>query len=243
MIAAALAGMAEIQVDFLGFATVMMLMMVFFLYQIDTERELMKNQMELSEQKVALLTEQMHPHFIYNALQQIALLCDEEPGSVKGAIYSFSGYLRNNLESLTNEKMIPFSEEMEHTDTFIELAKVLPSKKFEVEKDFQITDFNVPALVVQPLVENAIKYGIGMSSEGDKVVIQTMVEKGYVLIKVKDNGHGERTELPTQKKRQSVGTKNVRTRLSILCDGELSINKTDKGTEAVIKIPEMNVRK
>jgi hypothetical protein len=134
-------------------------------------------------------------------------------------------------------EMIPFSEEMEHTDTFIELAKVLPSKKFEVEKDFQITDFNVPALVVQPLVENAIKYGIGMSSEGDKVVIQTMVEKGYVLIKVKDNGHGERTELPTQKKRQSVGTKNVRTRLSILCDGELSINKTDKGTEAVIKIP------
>jgi LytS/YehU family sensor histidine kinase len=220
----------------------MLLLFVFFLYQMDTERDLMVKQMELSNNKVSLLMDQIHPHFIYNALQQIALLCDEEPGSVKEAIIAFSGYLRKNLESLTNEGMIPFTEEMEHADIFIELAKILPSKDFVVEKRFEVTDFKIPALVVQPLVENAIKYGIGMSTEGDKILIETKLEGGYIVIRVVDDGHGVRTELSTQKKHKSVGTNNVKTRLKILCDGEMKINRSDSGTEAVIRIPEIKAR-
>ncbi len=235
-------GMGVPGIDITGFGLTMLLLFVFFLYQMDTERDLMVKQMELSNNKVSLLMDQIHPHFIYNALQQIALLCDEEPGSVKEAIIAFSGYLRKNLESLTNEGMIPFSEEMEHADIFIELAKILPSKDFEVEKRFEITDFKIPALVVQPLVENAIKYGIGMSTEGDKILIETKLEGGYVVIRVVDDGHGAKTELSTQKKHKSVGTNNVKTRLKILCDGEMKINRSDSGTEAVIKIPETKAR-
>ncbi|MCR4715847.1 MAG: histidine kinase [Lachnospiraceae bacterium] len=237
-----LAGMGVYGLNITGFGEIMLLLFVFFLYQMDTERDLMVKQVELSNNKVSLLMEQIHPHFIYNALQQIALLCDEEPQSVKNAIYAFSGYLRKNLESLTNEGMIPFEREMEHVDMFIELAQILPSKDFVVEKHFEITDFKIPALVVQPLVENAIKYGIGMSTEGDKILIETKVEGGYIVIRVVDDGHGKQTELTTQKKHKSVGTQNVKTRLKILCDGEMIVNRSDEGTEAIVRIPEIKAR-
>ncbi len=238
-IAATLLGMATGRADAMGFGLVMMLMIVFFGYQMDTEQTLMNKQVELTENKMKVMMDQIHPHFIYNSLQQIALLGDESPEKVKPAILNFSAYLRQNLESLTNTGMIPFLEEVEHADVFIRLAEVLPSRQFYVEKDFEVTDFQIPALTLQPLVENAIKYGIGMSEKGDRIRLETRKEGGYIVIRVIDDGHGKITELPTQKKHKSVGTANVRTRLRVLCNGTLEINKLEVGTESVIKIPDL----
>ena len=182
--------------------------------------------------------EQIHPHFIYNSLQQITILSDENAKAVKPAIQNFSGYLRKKFQALTGESMIPFSEEMEHVDMYIELAQILPSRHFEVEKDLTETDFMLPPLTLQPLVENAIQYGVGMSEEGEKIRIVTRREKGYIVIEVQDDGHGKKTRLQTQKSYKSVGTDNVRARLRLLCQGELEINKSTEGTVARIKIPE-----
>jgi len=241
-ICTALSGMLFYDLRLQGAGLSMMLLIVFFGYQSDMERELLDKQVELSENKVSLLMEQIHPHFIYNALQQIALLTDEDKDAVKPAILNFSQYLRKNFEALTNEKMIPFSQEMEHVDAYVALSRILPSRNFKIEKNFEITDFRIPALTVQPLVENAIYYGIGMSEEGDIIRIETKEEGGYVLVKVIDDGHGKQTELSTQKKHKSVGTANVKTRLKILCDGEMTLNKSDEGTEAIIKIPAYKVK-
>ena len=231
------------RIDFLGFSLVMLLLSVFFLYQIDTEREVLKSQAELSEKRVALLMEQIHPHFIYNSLQQIAILSEEDAKAVKPAIQDFSGYLRRKFQALTGEPMISFVEEMEHVDMYIQLAQILPSRHFEVEKDIQVKEFMLPPLTLQPLVENAIQYGIGMSEEGEKIRIRTFREKGYIVITVQDDGHGKAVQLQTQKRYKSVGTENVRTRLRILCQGELSIEKTDAGTTASIRIPETEVQR
>ena len=236
-IAAAFVGMVDERVRCMNIGLVLMLFVVLFIYQADVERALFTKEAELSESKVSLLVDQIHPHFIYNSLQQIALLCDEDAGAVKPAILNFSAYLRRNLESLTNVEMIPFEKEMEHVDMFIELARISQSRYFEVIKSFEITDFYVPAITVQPIVENAIKYGIGMSTDGNRIVIETKEENGYIVISVTDDGHGIRTELPTQKEHRSVGTKNVMTRLKIMCDGTLTVNRNSDGTEAVIKIP------
>lgn len=236
-IAAVIIGMTDNRMHFLGIGLTMLLLVVLFLYQSDMEREYLTSQAELSESKVSLLMDQIHPHFIYNSLQQIALLCDEDAAAVKPAILNFSGYLRRNLESLTNVGMIPFQKEMEHVDMFVKLAGISPSRNFEVVKQFEITDFSLPAITLQPLVENAVKYGIGMSAEGDRILIETKLEKGYIVIRVWDDGHGKKTELSTQKDHRSVGTKNVMTRLKLLCDGELSVRHMNEGTEAVIRIP------
>lgn len=241
-ISTALSGMMFKELRIQGIGISLMLLLVFFGYQADMERELLNKKVELSENKVSLLMEQIHPHFIYNALQQIALLCDEDADAVKPAIYNFSSYLRKNFEALTNEKMIPFGQEMEHVDAYVALSRILPSRNFSIEKNFQIKDFRIPALTIQPLVENAIYYGIGMSEAGDVIKIETKEEGGYVLIIVSDDGHGKKTELSTQKKHKSVGTANVKTRLKILCDGELSLNKSENGTQAIIRIPADKVK-
>lgn len=231
-------GMVDQRIDLFGFSLTMMLLTVLFLYQLDTEREMLKSRAELSEKKVSLLMEQIHPHFIYNSLQQIAILSEEDQQAVKPAIQNFSGYLRRKFQALTGETMIPFSAEMEHVDMYIKLAQILPSRKFEVEKDLAVTDFYLPPLSLQPLVENAIQYGVGMSEKGEKVRIETRREKGYIVISVEDDGHGGKTQLQTQKSYKSVGTENVRTRLRLLCDGKLSVKKQEKGTLAEIRIPE-----
>ena len=233
-----LVGIVDPRLDLLGISQVMLLLSVFSLYQLDTEREVLQSRTELSEKKVALLMEQIHPHFIYNSLQQIAILSEEDAKAVKPAIQNFSGYLRRKFQALTGESMIPFEDELEHVDMYIDLAKILPSRRFEVEKDLTATDFMIPPLTLQPLVENAIQYGVGMSEEGEKIRITSVREKGYIVITVQDDGHGKRTELQTQKRYKSVGTENVRTRLSLLCNGELSIDKTEYGTTATIRIPE-----
>ena len=239
-IVASIAGMLNSRIDILGFSEAMLLLLVLLLYQLDTERDVLRSQAELSEKRVALLMEQIHPHFIYNSLQQIAILSDENAKAVKPAIQNFSGYLRKKFQALTGESMIPFSEEMEHVDMYIELAQILPSRHFEVEKDLTETDFMLPPLTLQPLVENAIQYGVGMSEEGEKIRIVTRREKGYIVIEVQDDGHGKKTRLQTQKSYKSVGTDNVRARLRLLCQGELEINKSTEGTVARIKIPEKN---
>ena len=236
-IAVSFIGMMGVGVNVTGIGMSMLLLVVMFLYQIDVERELFVREAALSENKVALMMEQIHPHFIYNSLQQIALLCEEDSEAVKPAILNFSKYLRKNLESLTSVEMIPFLEEMKHVDVFVELAMITQSRSFEVIKDYGVTDFSIPALTVQPLMENAIKYGVGMSTEGDKVIIRTRIDKGFYVITVSDDGHGKRTELKTQKEHKSVGIKNVRIRLKLMCNGELFIRQTEHGTSQIIKIP------
>ena len=238
-IIATLGGMADGRAEMLGFGIILQLMIVFFCYQLDTDREILRSKAELSEKKVSLLMEQIHPHFIYNSLQQITLLCDEDMEAVKPAILSFSGYLRRKFQALTGESMIPFSEEMEHVEMYIDLANILPSRHFEVEKHFEVTDFYLPPLTLQPLVENAIQYGIGMSEEGDRIKVGSRMEKGYIEIYVSDDGHGRKTELQSQRSYKSVGTENVRTRLQLLCEGELSLERSEYGTTALIRIPAM----
>ena len=108
---------------------------------------------------------------------------------------------------------------------------------YRIELPEDVKQVPVIKMTLQPLVENAIYYGIGMSEAGDVIRIETKEEGGYVLVKVIDDGHGKQTELSTQKKHKSVGTANVKTRLKILCEGEMTLNRSDEGTEAVIKIP------
>ena len=240
---AVFSSMVDSRIDVMGFAIILQLTVVFFCYQLDTDREILQSKAELSEKRVSLLMEQIHPHFIYNSLQQITLLCDEDMEAVKPAILNFSGYLRKKFQALTGESMIPFSEELEHVEMYIDLANILPSRHFEVEKDFEVTDFFLPPLTLQPLVENAIQYGIGMSEEGEKIRIGSRINKGYIELYVSDDGHGKKTRLPTQKSYKSVGTDNVRTRLQLLCEGELSINQSEEGTVATIRIPEMKAIK
>ena len=123
------------------------------------------------------------------------------------------------------------------TKEYLSLEQYGDGKEFSVEYDLKVTDFKVPPLVLQPIVENALQYGIDTHEKGSRVRIETEETPFSILIRVKDDGSGQTTITRQQKERQSVGLTNVRTRLEALCGGSLEYKSEPEGTTVIITIP------
>ena len=220
-----------------GVGLMLMYLTVFIGYEVQMKNDILSRELELSNAKTTLLMHQISPHFIFNTLQVIIVLCDSEPEKTKPALIHFSEYLRGNLESITNDRLIPFTKELGHTKEYLALEQYGDGREFEVEYRLQTTQFMVPPLVLQPIVENAVRYGIGARSKGGRIVIETRETPFVTLIRVIDDGAGRNSMTAQQKNRQSVGMKNVRERLGALCGGELLFESDDSGTTVTITIP------
>ncbi|MBR5091186.1 MAG: histidine kinase [Ruminiclostridium sp.] len=222
----------------LGSIGLMLLYLTVFIgYEVRLKNDMLKRELDLSEANNALLMRQISPHFIFNSLQVITGLCDSEPDKVKPALTHFSEYLRGNLESITTNELIPFTKELAHTKEYLALEQYGDGRDFTVEYDLEVTGFMLPPLVMQPIVENAVHYGIGTRTQGGHIVIETSDTPFATLIRVKDDGTGKSTITEQQKTRQSVGMQNVRARLKALCGGDLIFESSDKGTTVTITIP------
>ena len=142
-----------------------------------------------------LFRSQISPHYIYNSLQSISGLCTTDPAKAQKAIEVFSGYLRGNLESLTQEELIPFTRELEHTQAYLELEQLSGLRRFVAEYDLKVTDFMLPPLVLQPVVENAVKHGAyavaASGAHGEesatRITISTFESDGAINIVVTDS--------------------------------------------------------
>ncbi|MGN0577267.1 MAG: sensor histidine kinase [Ruminiclostridium sp.] len=199
-------------------------------------REAEQLRTELTEQRIATMISQIQPHFIYNTLGSIGHLCLKQPEKAAELTRDFSQYLRGNFDELENNKPILLSKELEHVKHYVNIEKVrFPdiTVNFDVSSD----DFFLPALSVQPLVENAIKHGLmGLESGGSVTVCVYETDTDY-CVKVSDNGVGFDTTSQSDGK-QHIGIKNIRERVSAICGGRLTIDSTPgKGTTAVIYIP------
>lgn len=254
-------GFVSVNLTGLGLSLMLIILNEQFHEQIG--RELAENEAALAKSRLQLLTEQISPHYIYNSLQSIRDLCETDPAMARDAIDAFSEYLRGNLESLTKEDMIPFSRELEHTRSYLELEKIAGRRRFEVEYDLDTTDFMLPPLVLEPLVENAVIHGGGGGSQRVIITITTRETEGTVCIEVTDRPEGKadagKTEsaiacetdvvviaetdedvlkrAKTGRKGENVGLGNVRTRLAIQCGGTLDISSCGDGTKATITLP------
>ena len=221
----------------------LMYLIVFIGYEVQLKNEVLRRELELSEAKNALLMRQISPHFIFNSLQVIIGMCDRSPENVKPALTHFSEYLRNNLESVTSNDLIPFEKELAHTKEYLALEQYGDGKKFTVEYRLDATDFRVPPLVLQPVVENAVQYGIGTRTHGGNIVIETADTPFMTLIRVKDDGTGKSSITEQQKTRRSIGMQNVRARLKALCGGELIFESSENGTTVTLTIPKNDSNK
>ncbi len=192
----------------------------------------------LKLQQVALHVSQLQPHFLYNTLNTIYFLCDKDPEMAQEAISRFSDYLRQNLDSLNNYELIPFSDELSHTDTYLWIEKLRFEERLEIIYDIQCKDFRLPVLTLQPLVENAVKHGICARESGGFVEISSKETEDSYIVTIKDNGVGFDTGAEQDPTISHNGIKNVEGRLRGMCSATLEINSTPgEGTEAVITIP------
>ena len=191
---------------------------------------------ELKESRVAIMLSQIQPHFIYNTLGTIERMCLKDPEKANELVRNFSLYLRGNFSELDSVAPIRFAEELKHIEYYVNIEKVrFPDMNIVYE--IEATEFVLPALSVQPLVENAIKHGLMRLETGGTVVIRSYETSTHFCVEVKDDGVGFDTSLPIDEKKH-VGLRNILGRLRAMVDGELILeSKPGGGTKAVIMIP------
>ena len=226
-------------------ATTVSLVLVYTLIHVEQaereaniEKELAQKELALSESNNSLVLSQIQPHFLYNALTSIYRLCDVKPEAAKEAVSNFSKYLRGNLDSIKQTKMISFADELKHLQAYLSLEKIRYDDYLDIKYDIKATEFFIPPLTVQPLVENAVNHGIGDLPGGGLVTISTEEKRDYYEIRVSDNGVGFDPETVPEDGRSHLGIMNVRSRLNIMCHGTLDIKSAPgDGTVAIIQIP------
>lgn len=191
---------------------------------------------ELTESRIATLISQIQPHFIYNTLGTIEQLCITEPEAASKLVRNFSLYLRGNFSELDNAKPIRFSQEMNHVKHYTTIEQVrFPD--MTIQYDLRSVEFLLPALSVQPLVENAIKHGLMGLEQGGIVTISAYETDEAYVVEVTDDGVGFDMNAGYDETKH-VGIKNIRGRIEAMCNGTLTIeSEIGNGTKATLKIP------
>ena len=202
--------------------------------EMEAEQKLIRAQ--LQENRIAIMISQIQPHFVYNTLGTIQQLCKEDPEQAARLVQNFSIYLRGNFSELDNTVPIRFAKELEHVHCYTEI-ELIRFPDMTVRYDIQTEEFLLPALTVQPLVENAIKHGLMGLEEGGTVTISAYEEQDDYCIVVSDDGVGFDVAALTDTKKH-IGIRNVRERLQAMCGGSLTIeSQPGAGTRVQIRIP------
>lgn len=191
---------------------------------------------ELKESRISIMLSQIQPHFIYNTLGTIERMCLKDPQKAFDLVRNFSLYLRGNFSELDSVTPIRFADEIKHVEYYVNIEKVrFPD--MSIEYDVEATEFVLPALSVQPLVENAIKHGLMRLETGGTVKIHSYETPTHFCVEVTDDGVGFDTDAPVDEKKH-VGLRNIRGRLKAMVNGALVMESTPGvGTKAIIMIP------
>lgn len=193
---------------------------------------------ELVQSRISIMLSQIQPHFLYNALNSIRQLCKSDPGAAQTAIEDFAKYLRGNLDSIKRNTPVPFTKEKEHIRIYLALEKMRFEDELQVVWNVETDSFMLPALTVQPLVENAVEYGVGKKPGGGTVTVSTKETPNAYIITVKDDGVGYDPMEIQDDGRTHTGIDNVRSRLTSMCGGVLTIETAPGlGTTATVCIP------
>ena len=191
---------------------------------------------ELTESRISTMMSQIRPHFIYNTLGSIEQLCIIDPSKAGELVHNFAKYLRGNFGELDNPKPILMSQEMEHVRHYISIENVrFPDMTFSFEMNSD--DFYIPALTIQPIVENAIKHGLMKLQKGGTIRVVSYETDTHYCVTVDDDGVGFDTDVLLDE-RKHVGIRNIRGRLKAMVNGTLEIESTQGvGTKVLIMIP------
>ena len=215
-----------------------MLAMLIFYTNVYMERSkiLTETKRDLAESRLNAMILQIDSHFVYNTLGSIASLLRTDPEQAEKMIYTFSDYLRSNLHDISTKSLIPLDEELKNLNSYITI-ETLRFPDIKVVYNLEYTDFLVPGMTLQPLVENAITHGIMGREQGGTLTISSFCENGFYVIRVDDDGVGF-SEMKKNDGKHHIGVANVTQRLELLCDGTLVLNSIPGiGTTAEIKIP------
>ena len=211
----------------------------FAYYRSSRERELRASLLEarLATARLQLLQMQLHPHFLFNTLNAISELVHEDPETADRMITGLSELLREALIA-GDRQQVPLRRELELVRRYLDIqqARFGDRLQVEIEVDETIMDALVPHFVLQPLVENAIRHGIGARSDAGRVLIRAHADHDSLRIDVEDDGAG----LKEAGASEGIGLGNTRKRLEALYGPGASVRVRDDprgGAIVTVTIP------
>lgn len=209
--------------------------------------KLFSTQLELAEKdrkeklfaraELTALQAQINPHFLFNALNTIVSFCRTEPETARNLLLNMGDFLR--MSFVANSDYVTLSKELEHVEAYLEIEKARFGQRLKVEYDLHSADFNLPPLILQPLVENAVRHGILPAAHGGVLRIESRAIDNYYVITVADNGVGfDVTNVVMTG--TGIGLGNVDKRLRNLYGAEnglLITSRIGQGTICTVRIP------
>ena len=208
------------------------------------EHRLAEQEHLLMVARVEALANQINPHFLFNTLTSISSLIRSQPETARVLIVKLSSLLRRLLRS--QEHFVTLREELAAVDEYLDIERIRFGPSLVVDKDIEDSTLEiiVPSMILQPLVENSIKHGLGRKVGEGRITIKSRREPGHAVIEVVDNGVGlpaNRMELASE---SGIGLRNVNERLRVIYGANYQLRLQSlpgQGTSATIEIPEIVV--
>ncbi|MDA0194716.1 MAG: histidine kinase [Bacteroidetes bacterium] len=213
----------------------------FMFHYFESYRQALKREATLNEIELNNLKSQLNPHFIFNALNSIRALVDEDPDKSKSAITQLSNILRNSL-TLDKSQLIDFEDEMSTVKDYLALETIRYEERLQtsVKLHPESAHYKIPPMMIQTLVENGIKHGVANLKKGGKVSVETDIDGGIFVIKIRNSGEF----LNGADKSSGYGIVNTKKRLKLIYGDSASfsiINEAKNTVLTEIRIPE-NIR-
>ncbi|HEV7967480.1 MAG TPA: histidine kinase [Candidatus Acidoferrales bacterium] len=207
------------------------------------EMNLEQHQQLLLKARMDALTAQINPHFLFNTLNTVSSLIRYDPDTARGVVIKLSSILRRLLRK--HETFVPLQEELDFIDDYLDIEVARFGRDNLVihkQIDDNTLDAFVPSMLLQPIVENALKHGLAGKLGGGELTIRTESQDGRLVIAIEDNGVGIPKERMAQVFEDGIGISNVHERLRVLygADFRMDISSREgEGTRTRIEIPEL----
>lgn len=194
-------------------------------------------QTQLAEARLAALRTQLQPHFLFNALHAISALIHTDPEKADRMVERLSDLLRLVVEH-DGRPLVPLREELEIVDRYLAIQQMRYGERLQVEREMErdALDARVPALLLQPLVENAVRHGIERKASGGRITLRALRDGALLHLAIEDDGPGPAAARPGN----GVGLKNARARLEQLYGAKASLRLEPRqggGTRAIVTLP------
>jgi two-component system, LytTR family, sensor kinase len=208
------------------------------------EKKLEAQQLRLNEARLAALTSQINPHFLFNTLNSVSSLIRSNPDQARSVVYRLSSILRRLLRKTDN--LTPLREELAFIDNYmtIEMVRFGEKLRFVKEIEPETLDRMVPSMMLQPIIENSIRHGLSSKVDGGMIRVRSWLADGKLQLVVEDDGIGIPEARLATLFEQGIGVSNVNERLKVLFGQDYRMwidSKPGEGTRTGIEIPEVQV--
>jgi len=233
---------------FLSFSYLVVLCYAYDYYNLSRDRELRATELQaqLTQAKLDVLKMQLQPHFLFNTLNAIDVLIDEDPEAAKGTLHQLSKLLRLTLDN-SQAQEVPLRREMEFLETYLLIQKTRYGDrlKLDVRVDPVLLDAAIPYLLLQPVVENALQHGIDAQPGPGMITIAARRRDGELVLQVDDTGPGRRPAAGSAAG-GGIGLANTQARLRQLYGDRYAFSIEDppegRGTSVTVTLPYRDLR-